>query len=267
MHSTAQMFFCPGNCLQELIILDFQRATLLSISRKVVHSIAQICFTFQRICASRNLKYYISGNLCTRELKAQNFQEIYAFKSSKCHMVCASRSSNTRNFCIREPQVLQRICAPESSRYYIFKKLCLQALAEPTPLLATLPDHWLHSCQSRWPNFGTPHSQNLAVKECFFVPRGICGVFFMKVLVATFHGNQRMKMSEDYDQNFDAFFEHVGENFRLNFAIRDYVQKFVESTDSCRFLCLCLVTYTHRRTQKAHRGEKLVTVTNSEIQI
>ena len=134
--------FFPGNlCLQELKILDFQRATLLKSSKHTI------------------------------------FQAMYAFNSSKCHMeVCASRSSNTtfpRELCIREPQMLQGICASKSSRYYIFGgSLCLQALAEPTPLLATLPDHWLHSCQSRLPNFGTPHSQNLAVKECCFAFNG-----------------------------------------------------------------------------------------------
>ena len=75
-------------------------------------------------------------------------------------------------------------------------------------------------------------------------------------------------MSENYDQNSDAFFDCVSESFRLNFAIRDYVHKKLwKSTDSCRFLCLCLVTCTHRLTHKKRKeGTKMVTVSNSEIQ-
>ena len=173
------------------------------------------------------------GSLCLQELKYYIFQG---------------------NLCIRGPQTLQGICASKSSRYYILGNLCLQALAEPTPLLATLPDHWLHSCQSRWPNFGTPHSQNRPVKECCFVPRGICGAFVMKFLVATFHGNSRMKMSENYDQNFDAFFDPVSERISLSGIM--FIKKLWKSTDSCRFLCPCLVTYTHRRTHKKKNAKR-----------
>ena len=169
----------------------FSTCYIAIFSRKVVHSIAQICYTFQGICASRTSKYYISSNLCTRELKAQNFQASYAFKSSKCHMeVCASRSSNTTfskgAYAFESPKCSKESVPPRAHATTFLGSLCLQALAEPTPLLATLPDHWLHSCRSRWPNFETPYSQNLAVKECCFVPRGVCGGFFMKFLVATF---------------------------------------------------------------------------------
>ena len=38
----------------------------------------------------------------------------------------------------------------------------------------------------------------------------------MKFLVATFHGNQRMKMSENYDQYFGAFFDRVSDKLHLN---------------------------------------------------
>ena len=34
-----------------------------------------------------------------------------------------------------------------------------------------------------------------------------------------------MKMSENYDQNLDAFFDHVSKHFRLNFAVRTYAHK------------------------------------------
>ena len=37
--------------------------------------------------------------------------------------------------------------------------------------------------------FVVPHSQNLAVKEFCFVPRGKCGGFFVKFLAATFPGS------------------------------------------------------------------------------
>ena len=59
-----------------------------------------------------------------------------------------------------------------------------------------------------------------------------------------------------YDQNFDAFFDHVGNFFGLNFAVRNYVNKKLwKSTDSGRFLCLCLVTYTHSHTHTEKRGK------------
>ena len=139
----------------------FSTCYIAIFSRKVVHSIAQICHTFHRICASRNLKYYISGILCTQELKHTIFQAIYAFKSSKYHMeVCASRSSNTTfskgTHAFESPKCSKECVLPRAHDTTFLGNLCLQALAEPTPLPATLPDHWLHSCQSRWPNFGTP---------------------------------------------------------------------------------------------------------------
>ena len=79
----------------------------------------------------------------------------------------------------------------------------------------------------------------------------------MKFLVATFHGNQRMKMSQNYDQNFDAFFDRVGENFRLNFAIRDYVQKICGEVQTLVAFCAYALSHTptdtHTHTKSAKR--------------
>ena len=59
-------------------------------------STCYIAIFSRQVVVSRNLRYYISSDLCTQELKAQNLQASYALKSSKCHMeVCASRSSTT----------------------------------------------------------------------------------------------------------------------------------------------------------------------------
>ena len=69
-----------------------------------------------------------------------------------------------------------------------------------------------------------------------------------------------MKMSENYHQNFDAFFDRVSENLRLNFAIRDYVQKQI--VEKYRLLSLfvpmpCHIhPQTHTHTQKKKKTRK-----------
>ena len=70
---------------------------------------------------------------------------------------------------------------------------------------------------------GAPPSQNLAVKEFCFVPRGKCGGFFVKFLAATFPGNQRAKICKICRQIFAAFFARVCEKIRLNFALRKFL--------------------------------------------
>ena len=208
MHSRVRVLHFPRNsCIQQpkwkfLCREDvppraqntrFSTCYIAIFSRKVVHSIAQICYAFHGICASRNLKYYISGNLCTQELKAQNFQAIYAFKSSKCHMeVCASRSSNTTFskgiYAFESPKCSKECVLPRAHDTTFFGAFVPSSACRAHP----------SSSNSAWPlallvpvslaKFWEPYSQNLAVKECCFVPRGICGGFFMKSLVATFHG-------------------------------------------------------------------------------
>ena len=63
-------------------------------------------------------------------------------------------------------------------------------------------------------------------------------------------------MGENYDQNFDAFFDPVSERISLSGIM--FIKKLWKSTDSCRFLCPCLVTYTHRRahTQKQKNAKR-----------
>ena len=78
-------------------------------------------------------------------------------------------------------------------------------------------------------------------------------------------------MSENNDQNIGAFFDHVSEQFCLNFAVGNYVNKKI--VEKYRLLslfvpmALCLVTCTHSHTQRAQRGENPVTVANSEFQV
>ena len=50
----------------------------------------------------------------------------------------------------------------------------------------------------------------LAVKEFCFMPRGICGGFCAKFLLATDPGNRRTKIGEMFRQIFATCFAHVG---------------------------------------------------------
>ena len=43
----------------------------------------------------------------------------------------------------------------------------------------------------------------------------------MTFLVAAFHGNSRMKMSENGDQDFDAFFDHISKKISPEFRCRE----------------------------------------------
>ena len=138
-------------------------------SREVARSIAQVGYVFQAICASRNLKYYFQGFCASRNSNTTCSKGTYAFKSPKCSKEFVPPRAHDTTF----------------SRQFVPSSAC-----RAHPSSSNSADHWLHSCHSRWPKFGTPHSQNLAVKGCCFVPRcGICGGFFMKFLVATFNGN------------------------------------------------------------------------------
>ena len=142
MHSGVRALHFPGySCIQQPKCYFFRellppriRNTRFStcyiaiFSRKVVHSIAQICNTFQRICASRNLKYYISGNLCTQELKAQNFprrprdlciQELKMPHGSLCLQELKHYIFPRELLHSRAPNA-PRNCASRSSRHYIF---------------------------------------------------------------------------------------------------------------------------------------------------
>ena len=84
---------------------------------------------FQGICTSKNLKYCISGNLCTQEIKAQNFASDLSIQELKMPN-SPGPGAQSPHF----PRELMHSRAPNAPR-----SLCLQALAEPTPLLATLP--------------------------------------------------------------------------------------------------------------------------------
>ena len=65
-----------------------------------------------------------------------------------------------------------------------------------------------------------PPSQNLAVKEICFVPRGTCGGFFVKFLAATFPGNSRAKICKSFRPNFRCMFRprqrNISPEFRLS---------------------------------------------------
>ena len=64
-----------------------------------------------------------------------------------------------------------------------------------------------------------PNSQSLAVKEFYFTASRICRQFFVKFLAPTFPGNRRLKIGENFRHFFAAFFVHLGEKFRQNFAL------------------------------------------------
>ena len=142
----------------------FSTCYIAIFSRKVVPSIAQICYTFRGVCASRNLKRYISGNLCNQDSRAQSTKFSRRFMHSRAQNAAwkfvppgAQIPHFPRELMhSRAPNAPRNVCFQELMILHFLGNLCLQALAEPTPLPATLPDHWLHSCQSRWPNFGTP---------------------------------------------------------------------------------------------------------------
>ena len=62
-------------------------------------------------------------------------------------------------------------------------------------------------------------SQSLAVKDFYFMVRGICRGFFVKFLAANFSGNRRAKIGKISRQIFATFFAHVGETFCQDFAL------------------------------------------------
>ena len=62
-------------------------------------------------------------------------------------------------------------------------------------------------------------SQRLAVKEFYFTASRISRQFFVKFLAPTFPGNWRTKIGEKFSHFVAAFFAHVGETFRQNFAL------------------------------------------------
>ena len=68
-----------------------------------------------------------------------------------------------------------------------------------------------------------------------------------------------MKMREDNDQNFDAFFDRVSEKFRLNFDVRDSVHKKCGKVQtlvaSCTYALSHAHTDTHTHTENAKRGK------------
>ena len=256
------------------------RSHIAIFSRRVVHSIAQVCNAFQGICASRNLKYYSSsnlvhsraqskknpGDLCIQELKVPHrslcLQELkyFIFRG---------------NLCIREPQMLQGICASESSRYYVFLGgVCLQALAEPTPLLATLPDRWLHSCQSSGQILRPPTPRILPWKNVALSLVEYVEDFLWSFLWPLSWKIEGWKWAKIITRISDAFFSTVSaKTLPENFAIRDYVQKrIVEKYRLLLFFCAYALSHTltdthTQKKKKCKEGKKPVTVTNSEIQI
>ena len=64
-------------------------------------------------------------------------------------------------------------------------------------------------------------------------------------------------MSENYDQNFDAFFDHVSEKFRLNFAVRNFLIKNCGKVQTLVAFCAYALSHTHTATHKesAKRGK------------
>ena len=72
-------------------------------------------------------------------------------------------------------------------------------------------------------------------------------------------------MSKNYDQHFDTLFDHVSEKIRLNFAVRNYVNK--KLWKSTLFVPMPCHIHTQPHTQREQRGENPVTVTNPEFQI
>ena len=62
--------------------------------------------------------------------------------------------------------------------------------------------------------------QSLAVKDFYFMVRGICRGFFVKFLAANFPGNRRTTIGDFFRQIFATFFAHVSEKFRQSFALR-----------------------------------------------
>ena len=82
-----------------------------------------------------------------------------------------------------------------------------------------------HTPRSTFGHFFGPlgGSQSLADKEFWFLPRGICGGFSMKCLVATFSGNWGTKIGTQFCRSFATFFidvdKHVDKQIRLKFAL------------------------------------------------
>ena len=164
-----------------------------------------------------------------------------------------------------------RNCASKSPRYYIFQGICAFKRLQSPPLLATLPDHWLHSCQSRWP------------KSC---PERmlLCPSWNMR---RNFHeiscGHFSWKLKDENERNLWPIFRRVLRPCQWQtlpeFSLSGIMFIKIVEKHKLLSLCvhrLCLVTWTHRHThthrdcvtereRESAKREKPVTVTNSEI--
>ena len=182
--------------------------------------------------------------------------------------VRASKSSNTTfskgTYAFESPKCSKELCLQELTILHFKGNLCLQALAEPTPLQATLPTIGSTRANLAGQILGPPTPIALSLME--YVED-----FSWNFLWALFMEIKRMSMSENYDQTFDAFSTVSAKAFaKISLSVIMFIKNCGKAQALVAFCAYALShtpTNTHTHTKEKRKEGKPVTVTNSEIQI